>query len=335
MKKSSKISTKIKVLGALLILLMISGIAITIYLNQNNVKDALVVNIVGKQRMLTQKMSKSIFYNYYSHNKDYTELNSAVEEFENGLRTLRNGDAAKDVYAVPNAVIAVQLEYVQSLWNKFDQDIKDFKRYIADSDPQNADKLAKIIQNIYERNTVLLDEVDKLVNMYTQYSEDKTHNIKIFQYLVAFVLLGLFIYSLLQLKSIEAHVDEFMNYSKNLVRSIQTDRLEPLQLAQESEEEIKEVSHTINCFIEKINAAMDYSNEALSQSQQASAKLEEITDEFDTILDDLKDRALTSKFLNNSEDIVIESTENLIRSTQKLQKLKNELTELTKSCQKV
>jgi nitrate/nitrite-specific signal transduction histidine kinase len=58
----NKISTKIKLLGALLIALMVSVISTTIYLNQQNIKDALVVNIVGKQRMLTQKISKNVFY---------------------------------------------------------------------------------------------------------------------------------------------------------------------------------------------------------------------------------------------------------------------------------
>ena len=48
MKKSNKITTKIKILGALLIFLMLSVITTTIYLNQQNSKDALVINIAGK-----------------------------------------------------------------------------------------------------------------------------------------------------------------------------------------------------------------------------------------------------------------------------------------------
>ncbi|MBA1437834.1 MAG: type IV pili methyl-accepting chemotaxis transducer N-terminal domain-containing protein [Epsilonproteobacteria bacterium] len=334
MKKSAKISTKIKVLGALLIVLMISGITTTIYLNQNNVKDALMINIAGKQRMLTQKMTKSIFYTYYSDTQDFSELNNAVDAFEKGLNILEFGDAHKGLYGVPTRDIASQLSHVRSLWKSFSQEIENFKLYSVANGSKNAQKLHGTVERIHEQNSVLLDEVDKLVGMYTTYSETKTHNIKIFQYLVAFVLMMLLVYALLQLKAIEAHVDEFMNYSKNLVHSIENNKLEPLQVTKESEEEIKEVSDMINRFIEKINSAMEFSNEALTQSQQASAKLEEITDEFDDILDDLKDKSLSMKFLNNSEDIVIESTENLIRSTKKLQKLKKDLIELTKSCQK-
>ena len=53
------------------------------------------------------------------------------------------------------------------------------------------------------------------------------------------------------------------------------------------------------------------------------------------ILDELKDTSLISKHLNNSEDMVIESTEELINSTKKLTNLKNELDKLIKSCQEL
>ena len=55
MKKVTSISKKIRILGALLIVLMLSVIATTIYLNQQNAKDALIINIAGKQRMLHSK----------------------------------------------------------------------------------------------------------------------------------------------------------------------------------------------------------------------------------------------------------------------------------------
>ena len=51
--KKSNISTKIKVIGILFALLTTSIIATTIYLNNKNEKDAMIINIAGKQRMLT------------------------------------------------------------------------------------------------------------------------------------------------------------------------------------------------------------------------------------------------------------------------------------------
>lgn len=291
MKKSKTISSKIKFIGALLVALILSVIATTIYLNQQNTKDALIINTVGKQRMLTQKISKNIFYIYYNQSRDFDELNSATDEFIEALTMLKRGDAKKGISAAPTKKIALQLKEVQELWNDFYSDIQNFKLYI-DSNSEK-EKLKTTVLNIYKSNTILLDNVDKLVTLYTEHSEDKTEYIKLFQYLAALIFLLLSIYSLLKLRTIESHVDDFMNYSKMLLSNVDlSDRLQPLELEKESESEIVEVSGTINCFIEKINSAIDYSSGALLQSQQASQKLEELTDEFDNILDELKDKSL-------------------------------------------
>ena len=332
MKKATRISTKIKILGALLIALMLSVIGTTIYLNQQNEKDALVINIAGKQRMLTQKMAKNIFYIHYSSYKDFYELNAAVDEFIKGLNTLRHGDSDKRIYPVPTYQISKQQIEISKLWESFYENIQNFKLF-TNSDMNKKIELEKIITTIYRDNTILLDNVDKLVTMYTDYSENKTNFIKTFQYTSGIILLILFVYSLLQLRSIESHVDAFMQYSKMLINNEDITKFKPLKLEAESETEIVEVSDTINCFIQKVNSAMDHSNEALLQSERASSKLGELTDEFDSIIDELKDKSIVHKHLNNSEDIVIESTEELINSTKKLSNLKLELEKLTKSCQ--
>jgi nitrate/nitrite-specific signal transduction histidine kinase len=332
MKKVTSISTKIKVLGALLIALMLSVIATTIYLNHQNEKDALVINIAGKQRMLTQKMSKNVFYIHYSSNKDFYELNAAVDEFIKGLNTLRHGDSDKNISPVPTYQISLQQIEISKLWESFYENIQNFKLF-TNSNVNRKVELEEIVTTIYRDNTILLDNVDKLVTMYTDYSENKTDFIKTFQYTSGIILLILFVYALLQLRSIESHVDAFMQYSRMLMNNEDITNLKPLQLEAESETEIVEVSDTINCFIQKVNTAMDYSNEALLQSERASSKLGELTDEFDSIIDELKDKSIVHKHLNNSEDIVIESTEELINSTKKLSNLKLELEKLTKSCQ--
>ncbi len=336
MKKLNTISSTIKFIGALLTVLIVGVIITIIYLNQQNTKDALIVNIVGKQRMLTQKISKNIFHIYYSSDKDFSELNSATNEFIDALNILKIGDKSKGISAVSTKKIASQLEKVQELWTSFYTDIQNFKHYSNSNDKQKTEKLKTIVSNIYTKNTILLDNVDELVTLYTEHSESKTEYIIVFQYTAALIFILLFIYSLLKLRAIESHVDDFMNYSKMLLKKGDiSNKLQPLKVEKESESEIIEVSGTINYFIEKINSAIDYSDGALLQSQQASQKLEELTDEFDNILDELKDKTLVQEHLNYSEDIVIQSSEELLNSTIKLQNLKKELQRLTKSCQEV
>jgi len=334
MAKVTKISSKIKSLGFLLIILIIGIVSTTIYLNNQTSKDALVVNIVGKQRMLTQKIAKNIFYTHYTKSYDFDELNSAVEEFIKGLNILQYGDKKRGIYSVPSPKINFQLMDVKKQWKEYFKYIQNYQILVTQNFTQKRNTaLDNAVQKIYKSNSILLENVDKLVTMYTNNSEEKIYNIMIAQYISIFIFLIIFIYSLLQLRSIESHVDSFMSYSKKIISGEDISKLKPMKLLDESEVEIVEVGNTINCFIDKINSAMDYSNDALLQSQKASAKLEELTDEFDAIINSISDSSQSSAHLNNSEDMMIESTEELINSTKKLQKLKYELQELTKSCQ--
>ena len=133
-----------------------------------------------------------------------------------------------------------------------------------------------------------------------------------------------------QLKTMEENARKFFEESKKIMENDSNELLIPIKI--EAEKEIIEATDTINCFIDKLNSAMTYSANAIEQSKNASIKLEEITDEFDKVIDELTNSADFSKQLNKSEDIVIQSQENLMNSTKKLQELKNELDKLMDSC---
>jgi len=326
MKKSYKISTKIKILGAMLITTIFAVILSTIYLNQKNIKDSLTINIAGKQRMLTQRITKNIYYINQFSSKEFVELDKAVKEFEYGLDTLANGNKLLGIVAAPTDEIKAQLSKVTTLWSSFKENIIRFKHAIIHID--NNEQLASL-SYIIQSNNELLDEVDKVVTLFTQHSEAKREFMEKFQYFAMALLFYLVIYSIIQLREIGMHIQEFMDQSKELVKYDQGE-LQPLQV--DGEKEIVEVASSINSFINKVNDAMSYSSQAIEQSKQASSKLEELSDEFDTILGEIENSSF-SKELDKSEDIVLDSTESLIKTTQKLQNLKEQLDSLMHSYQ--
>lgn len=330
-QQNNTISKKIKTIGAILFLLMSFIILVTLYLNEKNKKDALIINIAGKERMLTQKISKNIFYLYHSNTYDYTELDNATEEFIYNLNSLQNGNTLTGIQSVPTDDIANQISKVQVLWNNFHGNVKRFKDLLLQRDDANEKIIKNIVDSIYNTNNHLLQEVDNLVTMYTIYTENKTESLKYFQFTSAILILLLIAYSFSQLKTIESNARQFLEFSKQLIQNPSNEPLQPMKI--EAEDEIIEATHTLNCFIDKVNSAMDYSAEAIEHSKQASSKLEEITEEFDVVLNQLNHSASFSKQLDKSEDMVIESTEELINSTKKLQELKNELDKLRKSCE--
>ena len=328
--KQNTISTKIRFIGILFIVLMTSIIVTTIYLNEKNKKDALVINIAGKQRMLTQNISKNIFYLYHNENNSYSELDSSTIEFIYNLNSLKDGNSLTGILKAPTDEIAKQLSKVEILWNNFHKNIEDFKKQTQKRDVNNEVILKNIVTSIYNTNTPLLNEVDNLVSMYTVYSEQKSDFIRYIQYIFALIIIFLIIYSFSQLKAMEENAKRFFEESKRIMENNGNEPLTPIKI--EAEKEIVEATDTINCFIDKINSAMTYSANAIEQSKNASVKLEEITDEFDKIIDELNNSTDISKQLNKSEDIVIQSQENLMNSTKKLQELKNELDNLMNSC---
>ena len=328
--KQNTISTKIKFIGVLFIVLMTSIIATTIYLNEKNKKDALIINVAGKQRMLTQNISKNIFYLYHNNNDSYSELESSTIEFIYNLNSLKDGNTLIGIPKAPTDEIAKQLSKVEILWNNFHKNIDEFKFLIQNNDKNNEAILKNIVNSVYSTNTILLTEVDNLVSMYTTYTEQKSDYLRYIQYLFALIIIFLIIYSFSQLKSMEENAKRFFEESKKIMENDNNELLVPMKI--EAEKEIVEATDTINCFIDKINSAMTYSANAIEQSKNASIKLEEITDEFDKVIDELTNSADISKQLNKSEDIVIQSQENLMNSTKKLQELKNELDKLLISC---
>ena len=280
--------------------------------------------------MLPQNISKNIFYLYHNNNDSYSELDNSTIEFIYNLNSLKDGNTLMGISKVPNDEIAKQLSKVEILWNNFHKNIEEFKNLIQKNDKTNEVILGNIVSSVYNTNTILLSEVDNLVSMYTNYTEQKSDYLRFIQYLFAFMIILLIIYSFLQLKSMEENAKKFFEESKKIMENDNNELLVPMRI--EAEKELVEATDTINCFIEKINSAMLYSASAIEQSKNASVKLEEITDEFDKIINELTNSTDISKQLNKSEDIVIQSQENLMNSTKKLQELKNELDKLLNFC---
>ena len=319
--KKSNISTKIKIIGILFALLMTSIIATTIYLNNKNEKDAMIINIAGKQRMLTQNISKNIFYLYSNPKSSQNELDTSIEEFIYNLESLKGGNSLGKLKESPNIQIDRQMLQIEYLWSIFYQNIVKFKELIHNN--TNQKELQNIVNIIYETNPELLYEVDALVSLHTINSEQKIRFLKNSQYFFAILILFLIIYSFLELKTMEKNALRFLEESKKVMEQNFEEPLKPLKI--EAEGELVEASNIFNRFLNKINSAIIDSNSALEQSKNASYKLEEISNEFDEIVSELQNKSEISKQLNKSEDIAIQTQEQLLHSSKRLNELKNEL----------
>ncbi len=122
---------------------------------------AVQINLAGKQRMLTQKMTKEALLVALDLDaaKNAEELKRTVALFEKTLKGLERGDDELKLVKAPNETISAQLDVVMNLWNGY-------KPLVLGVAAGKADK--KILQEMAARNLELLSEMNKAVKMFEQ-----------------------------------------------------------------------------------------------------------------------------------------------------------------------
>ncbi|MBN2964713.1 type IV pili methyl-accepting chemotaxis transducer N-terminal domain-containing protein [Sulfurospirillum sp. T05] len=151
--KPSRISTKLRIVGGLLSLMIFLIIGLVVAMNEKSKKDSLIINIAGKQRMLTQKMSKEIFFLRHRDSHDFRQLDGAMELFENNLNDLRFGNSDRGIYAPQNSVIENKLEEVAKGWGPFKEELESVKKGILSvkSDKEVLSKRIELLLNMSDK----------------------------------------------------------------------------------------------------------------------------------------------------------------------------------------
>ncbi len=162
MLKPRGINKKLHFAGSTLSFIIICVITLTVIMNERSKKDSLIINIAGKQRMLTQKMSKEIFYIKYKQSTDFRELNSAIDLFDNNLHDLIHGNSAKGIYLPQNTKIKSKLEEVNALWVPFKTEVEKVRKAVS--------SVKSDLESLVGRTTSLLAESDKVVKVMVKHS---------------------------------------------------------------------------------------------------------------------------------------------------------------------
>ncbi len=144
-------------------LLTASDRLVKIYEQSDTTQDPLqkarlrVVNVAGRQRMLTQKMSKEkLLWQKLGSAKQKQKMLQTIALFESSLRGLIHGDTKMGLPKVSNPKIKTQLKKVEGLWKK----VKTL--YIKEK--LSPEGLAMLIK----ANPILLREMHRAVGMMEQ-----------------------------------------------------------------------------------------------------------------------------------------------------------------------
>ena len=131
-----------------------------IQINQTKQQSALIINISGKQRMLTQKMTKeALFIAKGIHTeKNIQNLKKTTKLFENRLQSLINGDTSLNIPKTTDKEILDQLTKVSALWTLLKLNMSQVIEGKANQ---------KTFEAIANDNVLLLKSMDEAVDMYT------------------------------------------------------------------------------------------------------------------------------------------------------------------------
>jgi len=123
---------------------------------------AATINLSGKQRMLTQKMSKEFLLVAYGYEREDNKLAllETYSLFERTLTGLRDGDETLGLPGTEQAEIRGQLAVVNDLWTEF----KPIVEYGADY--KTTDIPMQKVKVLEQTNLPLLKEMNKAVGMY-------------------------------------------------------------------------------------------------------------------------------------------------------------------------
>ncbi len=123
---------------------------------------AATINLSGKQRMLTQKMSKEFLLVAYGHEREDNKLSllETYSLFERTLKGLLDGDETLGLPGTEAAHIRDQLGVVDGLWSSF----KPIVEYGAD--PKTTEIPKDKVAELAKTNLPLLKQMNKAVGMY-------------------------------------------------------------------------------------------------------------------------------------------------------------------------
>jgi len=112
-----------------------------------------IVNIAGRQRMLTQKMTKEKLLTYKGNKEVQKQLLQTVQLFDDSLNALILGNKDKYITKATNEKIIKQLKVVATLWSKL--------KPLYKKEKSSAKEMAMILS----KNTILLKEMNRMVGL--------------------------------------------------------------------------------------------------------------------------------------------------------------------------
>ncbi|CAN1565182.1 COG4585 Signal transduction histidine kinase [Flavobacteriaceae bacterium] len=242
MKKKSKVSfdklSFIKLRRMYLFALI--TIAVTVLLSQlliqynlnKQLSDSRIINTSGKQRMLSQKLTKEVLIlNFITDSlqkkKQINTIFKTISQWESNHYSLVNGNASLGFPKEKNQILT---KYFENLKPNFDIIIKTTHSFLENKKQnQNEQENQKLVQTILENEAIFLSKMNQIVNEYEKEAFEKVTLQRNTEYaILAFTLLVLLLEFLFIFKPTNKKIEL-------LIHNLLSSERKALKLAQDTE----------------------------------------------------------------------------------------------------
>jgi len=253
-------SIRMKMISLLVISLVPVLIIIvsTIVIVQQQEYDAMLINLAGRQRMLTQKMTKELLAYLAGHGETYgRSARQTMELFDRTLLALKDGgktiDAAGKETPVPAAdveEIKQGLEKVLKLWRPFKSN---FQIVLDPNIDRHSTQYKQALEYILKQNPIVLKEMNNVVGLMAADSRSKVSILYTIQ--IVGGLLVLLVYGLVLLFIDKSILKRLMGI-RNWVLQVADNRDLVTRIDQSGSDELSDLARALNNFLDNVQSAM-------------------------------------------------------------------------------
>ncbi len=336
-----KIRYKLGLVAGGLSLIIVVMFAITFYTTSQQKNDGLIINLAGRQRMLTQKMLKELFaYVRLSEQKlpegqknNTATMKKSVQKtmkiFDMTLNALADSGKAPMSLDPDNTTyrecpmakgdVVKQLAEVRSLWTEFSRHIEN----ILSGQDNNGKNFAFVKNN----NMKLLAFMNKAVMMMQKQSEKSVSTLIFYQSICIVLGIILMIFSIFTIRKIVKQLD---NASKTAIELSKGDLTKKFEMDQETSEdkldELGILANSLNRFVEalhdnikdinkgavELNTSSKDTNSIAEQlaeeSEKSAHKTQTVAGAADSMANDMNAVAAAMEELTTNTQLIAEST---------------------------
>ena len=261
MKRFNSIHFILGVLVGLLFLTEIVTVGWTIRTVSKQKGDAVSINEAGRQRMLTQKMTKEAIFFASTHEARWKQsLEKTIELFETSLDELEHGNPEKGIAKTVDPNILNEIKRLREMWTPFKEALTTIIR-----DGSSKDEIKKAVEYISENNIPLLKQANAVTKAYEKLSSAKIKHLMELQGILFAVGLLVFIFTIWAIKHFI--LGPLSTSIHGLSRA--ADGFFDMYLPPSGPVEIQELCTVYNCLMATIGGQMattKTSNEALQEA---------------------------------------------------------------------